>query len=71
MSAIKTQKLQITEVPAQHQQEEGCVAFQMVELTYSFYGKQIAERFDTKILKNGNQIVINGNGFIKDGFKIN
>ena len=71
MNAIETKKLQIVEVPAEYQKKEGCIAFQMVELTYTFYGKQMTERFDTKILKTGEQIVINGNGFIKDGYKIN
>lgn len=68
---IQTKKLQIVEVPAQFQKEEGCVAFQKVELTYLFYGKLMTETFDTKILKNGSQFVINGNGFVKDGLKIN
>ncbi len=68
---IQTKKLQLVEVPVQYQKEENCVAFQMVQLTYSFYGKEMIEMFDTKILKNGEQIVINGNGFIKNGFKIN
>ena len=31
----------------------------------------MTDTFDTKILANGDQIVISGNGFIKDGFKIN
>jgi hypothetical protein len=70
-ASIETQKLQIVEVPAKYQKSEGCIAFQMVKLTYTFYGKLMTEIFDTKILKNGDQIVINGNGFIKDGFKIN
>ena len=70
-AAIKIEKLQKTEVPAQYQKEEGCLAFQMIKLTYVFYGKQMTEYFDTKILMNGKQIVINGNGFIKDGFEIN
>lgn len=68
---IQTKKLQIVEVPPQFQKEEGCVAFQKVELTYLFYGKLMTETFDTKILKNGSQFVINGNGFVKDGLKIN
>ena len=71
MKNIKITKLQKVDVPAEYQKEEGCIAFQMVELTYFFYGKQMTERFDTKILKTGEQIVINGNGFIKNGFKIN
>ena len=71
MNAIETKKMQRVEVPTEFQNEEGCIAFQTVELTYFFYGKQMTERFDTKILKTGEQVVINGNGFIKDGFKIN
>lgn len=70
-NAIKTEKLQLVEVPFQFQKEEGCIAFQMVKLTYNFYGKQMSEFFDTKILLCGKQVVINGNGFIKDGFQIN
>lgn len=64
-------KMQITHIPAQYQKEEGYVAFQKVELNYSFYGKQMVEIFDTKILNSGKQVIINGNGFIKDGFEIN
>lgn len=71
MKAVETKKLQLVEVPAEYQKEEGCVAFQMIELTYTFYGKKMTERFDTKILETGEQIVISGNGFIKDGFQIN
>ncbi len=70
-TAIQTKKLAIVNVPLEYQKEEGCVAFQMVELTYYFYGKQMTDVFDTKILENGEQFVISGNGFIKDGFKIN
>lgn len=70
-NAIQIQKLQLVEVPSQYQDKEGCVAFQIVKLTYSFYGKQMNEIFDTKILADGKQYVISGNGFIKDGFEIN
>lgn len=42
----------------------------MIEMTYSFYGKEIVDYLDTKILANGTQRVINGNGFIKDGYEI-
>lgn len=64
-TAIQTKKLAIVNVPLEYQKEEGCVAFQMVELTYYFYGKQMTDVFDTKILENGEQFVISGNGFIK------
>ena len=69
-NTMQIKKLQIVEVPAQYQKEEGCVAFQMIEMTYSFYGKEIVDYLDTKILANGTQRVINGNGFIKDGYAI-
>lgn len=70
-TAIQTKKLAIVNVPLEYQKEEGCVAFQMVELIYYFYGKQMTDVFDTKILESGEQFVISGNGYIKDGFKIN
>jgi len=70
-NAIQTKKLQRVDVPTEYQQEEGCIAFQMVEITYNFYGKQMSETFDTKILADGSQLVISGNGFIKDNFQLN
>ncbi len=70
-NAIQTKKLQRVDVPTEYQQEEGCIAFQMVEITYNFYGKQMSETFDTKILADGRQLVISGNGFIKDNFQLN
>jgi hypothetical protein len=68
---IEIKKLNLVQVPVEFQKEEGCVAFQLVELTYSFYGSVMTEIFDTKILSNGKQLVISGNGFIKDNFEIN
>jgi len=68
---MKIEKLTKTNVPVEFQNEEGCVAFQIVKITYSFYGSEMSELFDTKILENGKQFIINGNGFIKDGFQIN
>ena len=68
---MRIEKLQITQVPVKYQKSEKCVAFQLVKIYYSFYGKEMSETFDTKITKNGEQFIISGNGFIKDGFKIN
>jgi hypothetical protein len=68
---MKIEKLTKTNVPVEFQKQEGCVAFQMVKITYSFYGSEMSELFDTKIIENGKQFIINGNGFIKDGFQIN
>jgi len=68
--AISVKKLQTTNVPTEYQKEEGCVAFQLIEISYSFYGQNMTDTFDTKILEDGSQFVISGNGFIKDGFNI-
>ena len=72
---FKKMKLEITkmpkvEVPAEFQEEEGCVAFQLVIVVINFYGKLIEDVLDTKILKDGRQIVINGNGYIRVGSEI-
>jgi hypothetical protein len=69
-SAISVKKFQIVNVPTEYQKEEGCIAFQLIELSYSFYGQKMTETFDTKILEDGSQFIISGNGFIKDGFRI-
>jgi hypothetical protein len=69
-NAIQIQKLALVEVPAEFQNEVGAVALQMVKVTYFFYGKEITDTLDTKILANGKQIVIDGNGFIKAGTEI-
>lgn len=68
--AVKIQKLQRVDVPLEFQEKEGCVAFQMVKFTYTFYGSEQTDTLDTKIMKDGSQIVIGGNGFIKHGFEI-
>lgn len=63
-------KLQKVEVPAEYQKEEGCIAFQLVKVVIDFYGKLIEDVLDTKILQDGRQIVITGNGYIKAGYEI-
>jgi len=68
---MKIEKGTITHVPAEYQAEEGCVAFQMVRITYSFFGAVRSDDFDTKILECGKQFIHGGNGFIKNGFEIN
>lgn len=68
--AIEIKKGQLVEVPVEYQEEEGCVAFQLVELSYSFYGNIMTSTHDTKILKNGKQIIHGGNGFIQNGIEI-
>lgn len=70
MKAVTITKLQRTDVPVEFQEEEGCVAFQLIKFEYNFYGNKQSEVLDTKILADGRQIVIEGNGFIKSGQEI-
>ena len=62
--------MQKVEVPAEYQKEEGCVAFQLIQVVINFYGKLIEDVLDTKILQDGRQIVIDGNGYIKAGYEL-
>jgi len=64
---MQVRKMSRVEVPPRHQKEEGCVAFQLIEVTYSFYGNTLTDVLDTKILATGEQVVKDGNGFIKSG----
>ena len=70
MNAIKTEKLQRVENTDKQMKKQGIVAFQLVKFTYSFYGQVMTDIIDTKIMADGSQIVIDGNGFIKSGFTI-
>ena len=67
---VEITKMQKVEVPAEYQKEEGCIAFQLIKVVIDFYGKIIEDVLDTKILEDGRQIVINGNGYIKAGYEI-
>jgi hypothetical protein len=71
MKNLTITKGQLVNVPTKFQKSEGCVAFQTIKVSYFFYGAEQTDVLDTKILKDGSQFVITGNGFIKDGFKIN
>ena len=50
--------------------KKGIVAFQLVEITFSFFGRVITETYDTKILKDNRQLIIGGDGFIKNDLDI-
>ena len=45
-------------------------SFQLVEFSINFFGTVQKTVLDTKILRTGQQLVINGDGWIKDGFDI-
>lgn len=69
MKNIKIEKQNLEKL-SKEQQYDGIVAFQFVKITYNFYGNQRVEMHDTKIMEDGRQFVINGNGFIPADFKI-
>lgn len=68
MKNLKIKKLQRVENTDKEMLEKGIVAFQLVEIGYSFYGQSMTDVLDTKIMDNGDQIIIDGNGFIPAGF---
>jgi len=52
------------------QQFDGIIAVQMVEFSFNYFGNKVTEMLDTKIMEDGRQIVIDGNGFIPAGYEI-
>lgn len=48
----------------------GIEAFQRVRFTFNYFGTVQSFILDTKIMNNGDQIVIDGNGWVKGGTKI-
>ena len=70
MKVFEIQKLKRVEAYEQFK-TEGIVAFQLVNITVDFFGRKMTNRYDTKIMADGRQIVIDGDGWIKDGTLIN
>lgn len=68
MKNLEIKKLQRVENTDTETLNKGIIAFQLVQMGYSFYGQSMTDVLDTKIMSNGDQIVIDGNGFIKAGF---
>lgn len=68
---MTTTKLQRVENTDKETLAMGIVAFQLVKFEYTFYGNLQSDVIDTKIMSDGSQIVIDGNGFIKGGTQIN
>jgi len=71
MKTIITTKLQKVKNTDAEFLAMGIIAFQIVKFEYNFYGCNQVDFLDTKIMNNGKQIVIDGNGFIKSGYEIN
>jgi hypothetical protein len=68
MKTITTNKMSQVAAPANN---EGIIAYQLVEFVINFYGSETVDVLDTKIMADGRQIVIEGNGLIKAGYEIN
>jgi len=68
MNKVTTKKLKLVEVPKNEQDD--AVAFQLVEFSINYFGSKDTFILDTKILKDGTQVVIDGNGWIKDGYLV-
>ncbi len=49
----------------------GIIAFELVEITFHGLEKPSKQIHDTKILKDGSQIIINGDGFVREGLDLN
>lgn len=66
---MKITKQNIVKIPAEHQ-EGDVVAFQLIDFEINFFGAIQKFTLDSRILKDGSQYILNGNGWIKSGFKI-
>lgn len=64
---MKIKKMPPIAVPFEHQEAEGCVAFQAVEYSVNYFGNLITGTVDTKIGLDGVQRVHGGDGFFEDG----
>jgi hypothetical protein len=67
MKKIIINKKELVKLP---KPDNGIVAFQLIEFVVNFYGKVMIMTHDTKIMENGKQFVIDGCGFIPQGFEI-
>ena len=70
MKKVTITKLQRVENTDAELLAMGIVAFQLVEFIYNFYGSETISILDTKIMKDGRQIVIDGDGFTPAGTEI-
>lgn len=60
----------IVVIPQDKLEDDGIVAFQLVDYSFNFFGTVVTGRFDSKIMENGQQFVIGGDGFIEHGLEI-
>ena len=67
---LEIKKLNRVENTDKEMLEKGIAAFQLIEINYTVFGQSMTDVLDTKIMANGAQIVIDGNGFINAGFML-
>lgn len=70
MKTLEITKYQKVETTDKRDLAIGIIAFQLVKFDVCFYGKLISDVLDTKIMRDGRQIVIDGNGFIPAGYEL-
>ena len=70
MMVINKTKYPVVKNRDQEMISKGIIAFQMVEILSSFYGQDIDAILDTKIMEDGSQIIIDGDGYFKAGMMI-
>jgi len=71
MKTIEIKKRQKVETTDARDLKVGIVAFQMVKFEINYFGNIIETEHDTKIMRDGKQIVIGGCGFIPAGYELN
>lgn len=69
MKTVTANKMAKVEAPEEFK-AEGIVAFQVVSFEINFFGKVIETTHDTKIMEDGSQFVIDGDGFIPAGYEV-
>ncbi len=71
MKQISVKKLALVKTPANDvfYSANGITGLQQVEFKINFYGHEEVFTLDTKITNEG-QFVIDGNGFIPQGYKV-
>ena len=67
MKKITTNKMARVAAPANN---DGIAAFQVVEFIISFFGNDVICEHDTRIMQDGRQFVIGGDGFIPNGYEV-
>lgn len=43
----------------------GIVAFQLVDISFNFFNSKVSSQYDTKIMEDGRQLIIGGDGWFK------